>query len=189
MSKQRFIKILFLTLILNNFGILKADTKKNIIENINNSESVKFDFVQITNNKKENGICYLKRPYYLKCKYNDKNLKELIVNKKQLVIFHKRYKKIYNYPLSKSYFNEILNKERFSKMIANGIVRKENNSFLIKCFFEEKTEIIFYFSIENFDLIGWDLVGLDNSKIQFKISNSVKNIKINKAFFEIPKIN
>ena len=139
----RFIRILLIFLLFNNFSILKADTKKNIIENINNSESIKFDFVQITNDKKETGICYLKKPHYLKCEYNDKNQKELIVNRKRLVIYHKRYEKIYNYPLSKSYFSEILNKEKFSEMIAGGIVRKENDNFLINCFLELISSIFF----------------------------------------------
>ena len=185
----KFIRILFIFLLFNNFSILKADTKKNIIENINNSESVKFDFVQIANDKEETGICYLKRPHYLKCEYNDKNQKELIVNRKRLVIYHKRYEKIYNYPLSKSYFSEILNKEKFSEMIAGGIVRKENDNFLINCFLKEKGEIVFYFSSKNFDLKGWDLISLNDSKITFKILSSVKNFEIKKNFFDIPKMN
>ncbi len=185
----RFIKILFIFLLLNNFSILKADTKKNIVENINNYETLKFDFVQITNDKEETGICYLRRPHYLKCEYNDKNQKELIVNKKQLVIYHKRYKKIYNYPLSKSFFNEILNKEKFSEMIAKGTVKKEYDTFFVNCFLEKKGEIVFYFNSENFDLKGWDLISLNDSKIIFKIFNSLKNTEIKKKFFDIPKLN
>jgi len=185
----RFIRILLIFLLFNNFSILKADTKKNIIENINNSESIKFDFVQITNNKEETGICYLKRPHYLKCEYNDKNQKEIIVNRKQLVIYHKRYEKIYNYPLSKSYFSEILNKQKFSEMIAKGTVRKKDDVFLVNCFLEEKGEIVFYFSSKNFDLKGWDLINLNGSKIIFKILSSVKNSAIEKTFFDIPQVN
>ncbi len=185
----KFIRISFIFLLINNFSIVKADSKKNIIENINNSESIKFDFVQITNDKEETGICYLKRPHYLKCEYNDKKQKELIVNKKQLVIYHKRYKKIYNYPLSKSYFSEILNKQKFSEMIANGAIKKEDDNFLVNCFLEKKGKIIFYFSSENFDLKGWDLISLNDSKISFKILNSVKNSEIKKTFFDIPKVN
>ena len=82
----KLIRISFIFFLFNNFSILKADIKESIIENINNSESLKFDFVQIANEKKETGICFLKRPYYLKCEYNDKNKKELIVNRKRLVM-------------------------------------------------------------------------------------------------------
>ena len=59
----KFIRALLVFFLFINFSILKADTKKNIIENINQTDSIKFDFIQITNDKEERGICYLKRPY------------------------------------------------------------------------------------------------------------------------------
>ena len=172
-----------------NFSILKADIKKSIIENINETESLKFDFVQIANEKKEMGIFYLKRPYFLKCEYDDKNQKQLIVNRKKLAIYHKRYEKIYNYPLSKSYLTEILDKEKFSKIIDEGILEKKDDIFLVNCILKEKGKFTFHFNIKNFDLKGWDLINLNESKITFKIINSVKNTEIKTTFFEIPRLN
>ena len=164
----KLIRISFIFFLFNNFSILKADIKESIIDNINNSESLKFDFVQIA---------------------NEKNKKELIVNRKRLVIYHKRYDKIYNYPLSKSYFSEILNKEKFGKLINNGTIKKEKGTLLVDCLISEKGQIIFYFTIDSFDLKGWDLISLDNSKISFKILNTLKNSEIKKDFFNIPDIN
>ena len=185
----KFIRALLVFFLFINFSILKADTKKNIIENINQTDSIKFDFIQITNDKEERGICYLKRPYYLKCEYKDKNQKKLIVNKNRLVIYHKRYEKIYNYPLSKSYFTEILNKKKFSEMIAKGNLEKKDNIFLVNCSLKEKGQIAFYFNNKNYNLYGWDLVSLNNSKITFKLLNAAKNSEIKKTFFDIPKLN
>ena len=105
MKKKIIIAILTIFFSIN-FTNLPADPKLKIIENINKTDSIKFDFIQITNDKEERGVCYLKRPHYLKCEYKDKNQKQLIVNRNNLVIYHKRYEKIYNYPLSKSYFSE-----------------------------------------------------------------------------------
>ena len=124
-----FIFLLFLF----QFNILKSDTKLKIIEKINNSESLKFDFIQSSFNNEESGVCYLKRPHFLKCSYNDKKQKQLIINKKSLVILHKRYNKIYFYPLSKSYFLEILDKEKFSQLIHKGnlILKKEERRNLL----------------------------------------------------------
>tara|TARA_Y100000591_G_scaffold249118_1_gene220288 strand:- start:582 stop:1151 length:570 start_codon:yes stop_codon:yes gene_type:complete len=186
---RNFSLILFLLLPLNSFSILKADIKENIIQNISNVETLSFSFNQISLDKKENGICFLKRPQYLKCEYNDKNQKELIVNRKKLVIYNKRYKKIYSYPLSKSYFNEILDKNKFSKMINGGIVKKEKNNFIVDCYLKEKGNIILYFNVKNYDLMGWDLISLNNSKIQFRMFNNSKNLKIDEKIFDIPKIN
>ncbi len=183
----KFIKILFFFIFFNYYSYSKADIKTNIIENINNSDSIKFDFVQITDSHEEKGICYLRRPYYLKCEYNDKNQKELIVNRNQLIIYHKRYEKIYKYPLSKSFFKEILDKQEFSEIVSDGIIKKENEIILINRFLNDKGQIIFYFNSNNFNLEGWDLISLNDNKIQFKIYNIVKNFEIEKRFFDIPK--
>ena len=96
MLRLRFIKIILILTIIINFPSLKAEEKKNIIQSIDRIENVEFNFIQISNNIEETGVCFLKRPYYFKCKYEDKNKKEIIVNKDKLVIYHKRYQKIYN---------------------------------------------------------------------------------------------
>ena len=98
--KKSIIKIFFF-FILFHFSYAQGNEKINIINNFNSLETLKFNFVQKSFDKEENGVCYLKRPYFLKCLYKDKNQKELIINKNVLVVYHKRYDKIYRYPLSK----------------------------------------------------------------------------------------
>ena len=79
------------------------------------------------------------------CEYISKNQKQLIINKKKLVIFHKRYNKIYHYPLSKSFFTEILNKDAFEKIILNGKLKENDENYIVKCILKEKGDIDFYF--------------------------------------------
>ena len=105
MLKKKSILILLIFIFSINTTNLIANAKLEIVNNLNNIETLKFDFVQISFDKKENGICFLKRPHFLKCIYKDKNQKEIIVNRKNLVIYHKRYNKTYFYPVSKSYFS------------------------------------------------------------------------------------
>ena len=76
--KIKVIKILIFLILSFNFTILKADIKKNIIEKINNSETLKFEFIQISNNKDEDGVCYIKRPHFLKCEYDSKKSEGII---------------------------------------------------------------------------------------------------------------
>ena len=128
MLKRKFILILNILFFLLNNSNLQANNKIEIIKNLNNIETLKFDFVQKSFDKKETGICYLKRPHFLKCSYEDKNQKELIINKRVMVIYHKIYNKVYRYPLSKSYFLEILNREKFSKIIMKGEIQINNQS-------------------------------------------------------------
>ena len=92
MQRKKSILTFVIILFFSATGLV-ANEKLKIIENINNIETLKFNFIQISFNNKENGICFLKRPHFLKCIYEDKKQKELIVNRKNLVIYHKNITK------------------------------------------------------------------------------------------------
>ena len=188
MSKKNiiiFANILFFLIFDSN---LSANNKVEIIKNFNAINTLKFDFVQKSFGDLEEGICYLKRPHFLKCSYNDKNKKELIINKRFLVIYHKRYNKIYNYPLSRSYFLEILDAKKFSGIIMKSKIKMINDFFEIQSLDEKKGEILFYFN-KNYDLVGWKLIDINNNITLFEINNQSKNIEIKKDFFLIPEEN
>ena len=180
-----FINILFLLY----FNSSQGSEKLIIINNFNNLESYKFDFIQKSFGKKESGVCYLRRPYYLKCLYDDKSQKQLIINNRVLVVYHKRYSKIYRYPLSKSFFLDLLDKEKFSKLISNGKILLNDSFFEINYSDGNKGEITFFFDRNTYDLSGWRLIGIDNNITILEIKNFLKNIEINKSFFTIPEEN
>ena len=189
MLRKKFILILLVFIFSANSKNLLANNKSKIIENLNNIETLKFNFVQISFNKKENGICFLKRPHFLKCIYEDKNQKEVIVNRKNLVIHHKRYGKTYYYPVSKSYFVDILDKKKFENLVLNGNLNLEKEFFEIRSFEENKGEIVFFFDKKNFDLSGWEITDLNGNYTSFKINNLNKNQNLDKKLFLIPEIN
>ena len=184
--KKNILKILISISVFIYFTTLQGSEKLNIINNFNNLNTLKFNFAQKSFEKEEFGVCYLKRPYYLRCLYEDKNQKELIINNKILVIYHKRYKKVYRYPLSKSFFLDILNKEKFSRLIENGESSLNDNYYEISYLDEDRGEITFFFEKKNYDLYGWRLVDINNNIIKLEIKNSLKNIDIKKNFFLIP---
>ena len=187
--KEKSIFILLILIFLINTKNLLANDKSKIIENLNNIETLKFDFIQISTDKKENGICFLKRPHFLKCIYEDKNQKELIVNRKNLVINHKRYNKTFFYPVSKSYFVDILDKKKFQNLILDGDLNLNEKILEIKYSAENKGEIIFFFEKESFNLSGWEIIDLNGNYTNFKISNLNKNQNLDKKLFNIPTIN
>ena len=189
MPKKNFIVILNIFIFLFNYSSLEANNKIEILKNLNNIQTLKFDFVQKSFDKKETGICYLKRPHFLKCSYEDKNQKELIINKRVLAIYHKRYNKIYRYPLSKSYFLEILNGDKFSEVVMKGEMQINNNFSEIQYLDENKGEIIFNFNNKNYDLVGWRLIDINNNVTVLEMNNQSKNTEIKKNFFFIPEGN
>ena len=186
MPKKKIIKISLSIFFLIYFNSVNAIEKINIIKNFNSLETLKFDFTQNSFSENEKGVCYLKRPYFLKCLYNDKNQKELIINNRILVIYHKRYNKIYRYPLSKSFFLDILNRDKFSKLISNGKSSLNESYFEIVHLDENKGEITIFFDKEKYDLKGWRLVDINNNITILEINDYVKNLEIKKNFFLIP---
>ena len=64
---------------------LSADEKDQIVNQLNNLNSLEFTFDQVVNDKTEKGSCLLEFPGKLKCDYFDDKKKELIINKKKLI--------------------------------------------------------------------------------------------------------
>ena len=189
LSKKNIATLLNLIFLLFVYSIAQGSEKIKIINNFNTLNTLKFDFTQKSFDNEENGVCYLKRPYFFKCLYKDKNQKELIINNRVLVIYHKRYNKIYRYPLSKSYFMDILNREKFSKLIMDGESFLNSNYIEIKYRDINKGKISLFFDKSNFNLLGWELIDINNNVTILEIKNYLKNIEINKNFFLIPEEN
>ena len=98
---KRILIFFFFVLISNS----KAEIKEKIIENLQNVENLKFNFEQNINGKIENGICTIRYPKKIYCKYS-KNNKILVSNGKSLVI--KTQTSYYRYSLKKTPLNLIL---------------------------------------------------------------------------------
>ena len=135
------------------------------------------------------GKCFLKRPHFLKCIYQDKNQKQLVVNKNNLIIHHARYNKSYFYPTKKSFFLDILDKKKFENLILSGSLTQNNDYLELLYLDKNKGEIVFFFDLNNFDLKKWEMIGLDGSKTTFILKNIFKNHEINKSLFQIPNAN
>ena len=182
--KSTLILSIILLFILNK--TLSANEKQKITENLNSIETLKFEFNQISFNKQETGNCFLKRPHFLKCIYEDKNQKQLIINKNTLIIHQARYNKSYFYPTKTSYFSDILNKKKFGNLILSGSITRNNDHFEIIYSDKNKGEIVFFFDLISFDLDGWEIINLDGSKTTFILKNIFKNLEIDKKLFQIP---
>ena len=76
-----------------------ASNKKEIINNLKNTNNLSFNFEQNINGEIENGKCTIQYPKKIYCKYNSDNKKILVSNGRSLVI--KTSKSYYLYPLNK----------------------------------------------------------------------------------------
>ena len=162
-----------------------ANEKSKIKNKLKNIDNIQFKFTQKINENIERGICVLVFPNKLKCNYEDKNKKELIINKKMMAITQKRYGKTLFYPLSKSTFINILSKDELIKII------NESNTFIDDYFNiifmnEVNSKTLIRFDKENFLLAGWVSSDQYNNQINFEIEIISVNQMINNDIFTLP---
>ena len=179
---KHFLFYIFLILISN----VQASNKDKIIENLQNTENLNFDFEQNINGKVEIGNCTIQYPKKIFCKY-ERNNKILVSNGKSLVI--KTITSFYRYPLSQTPLDLILDK----KILINKI-RNLNEKILVKTFInfeieEKENEINVFFDNETFDLVGWQIKDIYQNINVTYLSSIKKNQQIDKDLFKLPSQN
>ena len=179
----KYISILIFFVLISNS---KAEIKEKIIENLQNVENLKFKFEQNINGKIENGICTIKYPKKIYCKYS-KNNKILVSNGKSLVI--KTETSFYRYSLKKTPLNLILDKNFLIKKIN---ILKENvidENLINFAIIENDNEINVFFDNKTFNLVGWKTKDIyQNTNITY-LSSIETNKEITKNLFKIPSQN
>ncbi len=179
-------KLIFLFLL---FSIVEAsaNVKQKIIQNLETTNNLTFNFEQNINGKTENGHCALSYPQKIFCKYNLKNKKILVSNGKSIVI--KTNSSYYLYPLKRTPLNLILNKKFLVNKIENLDERVLDNKFVNFKFFEEDFEVNIFFDYKTLNLIGWQTKDIyQNLSITF-LDSVKKNQKLNSNLFILPQQN
>ena len=181
-----FLKILITFIIfINFFSNLQANEKQFIIESLSKIKNFSFSFEQVSKKKIETGNCVIEFDRKLRCIYNDKLQKEIIINNKTLAILQKRYNKIYFYPVSKSVFMNILSKNQLINLIKKADLLLNKNIELV--YVDENQKIItILFEKKNYELIGWLIEDEFQNEIYFFLKVENINSEIDKNYFKIP---
>jgi outer membrane lipoprotein-sorting protein len=164
----------------------QASNKEKIIENLQNTKNLNFNFEQNINGKIENGNCTIQYPKKIFCKYI-KNGKILVSNGKSLVI--KTNTSFYRYPLNKTTLNFILDKKFLIKKINNLKENLFNKTYINFTIIENENEINIFFDNKTFNLIGWETKDIyQNVNVTYLSSVKINEI-IDKDLFKIPSQN
>ena len=164
-----------------------ASIKNKIIQNLENTDNLTFNFEQNINGKTQNGNCVLSFQKKIFCQYNLKNNKILVSNGKSIVV--KTSTSYYLYPLERTPLNLILNKDFLLKKIKVLNERKIGDKFINFRFFENDFEINIFFDFNDFNLIGWQTTDIyQNLSITF-MSSVKKNQQLDDNLFNLPKQN
>ena len=181
------LKYLFIFFILFFTTHGNANNKDKIIENLNQTRNLDFNFEQNINGKIENGNCTIKYPKKIFCEYAKSNNKILVSNGKSLVI--KTISSYYRYPLNKTPLNFILDKNFLINKVYVLEERIIDGSLINYTINQDNIEISVFFNKETYDLIGWQNTDVyQNFNITF-LSSIRKNRIISKDIFKLPTQN
>ena len=184
-----FFKILIIFIYFFNFFFsAHANDKQNIIDRLSKIRNFSFSFEQTSGKKRETGTCLLEFDKKLKCNYNDKLQKEIVINNKTLVILHKKNEKIYFYPISKSPFLNILVKDKLITLIQKSELILNKNIKLV--YLDDNQKIItVFFGKKNYELTGWIIEDEFKNQIYFSLKIENINGEVSKDYFKIPLLN
>jgi len=177
-----FLILIFLTL----FSNTQASNKEKIIENLQNTVSLDFQFEQNINGKVENGNCTIQYPKKIYCKYQKKN-KILVSNGRSLVI--KTKVSFYRYPLNKTPLNLILDKNFLIEKIVNLKEKILDKTYINFEILENDNEINIFFDNKTFNLVGWQTKDIyQNINVTYLSSINI-NQPVDKNLFKLPTQN
>ena len=180
-------RILIIFFILNLYSPVFSSIKKQIINQMQLTNNLSFNFIQTIDNKNENGKCIIRYPKKIWCEYDNSNKKIIVSNGKSLVIKTANKGSYYRYPLNKTPLIFLLDKEYLMLKINFLEPREIDNKYLNFTFVENNNEIKVFFDKKTLTLVGWQTEDIyQNLSITFLSSIKI-NRKIDNKIFILPR--
>tara|TARA_B100000029_G_scaffold126320_1_gene119990 strand:- start:304 stop:882 length:579 start_codon:yes stop_codon:yes gene_type:complete len=168
-------------------NIAFANIQENLINKLNSTKTLTFNFKQTISEKEETGDCYIKYPLLMKCNYKNVKQKVIVSNGKTVAIIKKKYKKIYYYPIEATPLFTILDKEKILNLIKNKKPTKINSEIIEFEYIDEKlNKLIILFDKKTLNLKGWETKDAYSNEVSFLINDLKINNEFAEDFFKIP---
>ena len=167
-------------------NIVKASAKDEIIINFEKIKNISFQFKQTVDDKEEEGTCTIQYPKKIYCSYNNFKKKIIVSNGKSLVIKNQTTNQSFIYPLKKTPFNLLLDKNFLLSEIINSEAKLVNDKYYNFSLNNKDYKINIFFDKNSNDLVGWQTEDLYQNLAVTYIYNIKKNNKIDKKIFRLP---
>ena len=191
--RQNLIKklhLIFITIFfyLFSIGLSYATLQEELINKLNETKTLSFDFIQKIEEKIEIGNCFIKYPLLMKCNYENLKKKSIISNGKTVAVIKKKYNKIYYYPIKRTLLFTILKKEKILDLIKNNEpTRIDANIIEYEFIAKNSNRFKIFFDKNSFEFKGWETKDAYSNVVNFSIINLEENIVIENDFFRIPE--
>ena len=184
-SKLTLIIIFFHFFFIN---IAHPNIKEKIINKLEETKTLSFNFIQKIAEKEERGNCYIKYPLLMKCNYQNAKQKILISNGNTVAIIKKKYKKIYYYPIRATPLFTILDKEKILNLIKHNDPHNNRPGVITFEFFDKKlNKLKIFFDKNSLEFKGWETKDAYSNDVIFTIIDLKTNKVMKNQFFTIPK--
>jgi outer membrane lipoprotein-sorting protein len=180
-------RFIIIFLILNFYTPSISSSKERLISQMKLINILSFDFMQIIDEKKENGTCVIKYPKKIYCKYNNSNKKIIVSNGKSLVIKNRNNGNYYIYPLKKTPLEFLLDKNYLISKIEKLEPKILDNKFLTFKLFENNNEMNIFFNKKTLLLTGWQTEDIYQNLIITFISSVKINQNVDDKIFILPR--
>jgi outer membrane lipoprotein-sorting protein len=169
-------------------NIAHPNIKEKIINKLEETKTLSFNFTQKIGEKEEKGNCYIKYPLLMKCNYQNAKQKILISNGNTVAIIKKKYKKIYYYPIKATPLFTILNKEKILNLIKHNDPHNNRPGVITFEFFDKKlNKLKIFFDKNSLEFKGWETKDTYSNDVIFTIIDLKTNKVMKSQFFTIPK--
>ena len=187
MIKKTIIFFIFFLFSSISYSEKNNDLVEKFLTKFKSINNIEFNFIQTSADMVEKGKCFLSYPKKLICRYEGDEGKEIIVKNDALVIVKRKFQRVYYYRVANSPFATILDKNKIINQIKNiNEIKSENNILILKFSSDpESSSLDLFVTKDTLDIAGWKTTGYDSQIVDFKITNSQKNVE-NKEKFEIP---
>ena len=183
---MKYLSFILFIIFLFHPNYLSASIKNKIIQNFEETNNLSFEFKQNINEEIEQGQCVIEYPKKIFCEYKNFKKKILVSNGKKLVIKNLTNNQYYIYPIEKTAFNLILDKEfLIDRMRKNKGEMIDAKYFRFK-FLEGDYQINIFFDKVTYDIIGWQNVDIYQNLVITYLFNLKKNVNIEKNKFRLP---
>ena len=171
-----------------SINIAHPNIKEKIINKLEETKTLSFNFTQKIGEKEEKGNCYIKYPLLMKCNYQNAKQKILISNGNTVAIIKKKYKKIYYYPIRATPLFTILDKEKILNLIKHNNPQNNRPGVITFEFFDKKlNKLKIFFDKNSLEFKGWETKDTYSNNVIFTIIDLKTNEIIKNQFFTIPK--
>ena len=181
------LRILVIFFILNFYIPALSSSKEKVVNWMQLTDNLSFDFIQTVDDKNENGRCIINYPKKIWCEYNNSNKKIIISNGRSLVIKTKNKGSYYRYPLNKTPLIFLLDKQYLLSKMNTLEPREIDDKYLNFTISEKNIKINIFFDKENVSLIGWQTEDIYKNLTITYISSLRINQKIDNKIFILPE--